>query len=186
MLGANGLAGVIAYTATTVAEVDLREYLLFSTSCDGTLATTVTPTTDRMVCNNTLVIALNGASNAIWVPHNTGFDADAIKSQLGIAVSQWDHFMHRMKTLSERKVKGKKSLDYFLRVQCGPQAAHAADIPHARALKKVQSLYEGQGRGAELTSAEGNGLRLAERDDRVRRPRVACPKSSVPPRQCLV
>ncbi len=130
-------------------------YLLFATSCDGTLATTVTPTTVRVVCNNTLAIALSGASNAIRVPHNTSFDADAIKRQLGIAVSQWDAFMHRMKALSERKVKGKAPQDYFLQVLGGPQATHAVDIPQARALKKVQALYEGQGRGAELASAKG-------------------------------
>ena len=34
----------------------------------------------------------------------TTFDAQAVKKQLGIAVSQWDSFMYRMKTLSERKV----------------------------------------------------------------------------------
>ncbi|WP_397457282.1 DUF932 domain-containing protein, partial [Pseudomonas versuta] len=28
-------------------------YLLLATSCDGTLATTATPTTIRVVCNNT-------------------------------------------------------------------------------------------------------------------------------------
>lgn len=33
-------------------------YLLLATSCDGTLATTATPTTVRVVCNNTLTIAL--------------------------------------------------------------------------------------------------------------------------------
>ena len=44
-------------------------YLLLATSCDGTLATTATPTTVRVVCNNTLSIAVNGASQAIKVPH---------------------------------------------------------------------------------------------------------------------
>src|SRR3990167_8361757 len=37
-------------------------YLLLATSCDGTLATTATPTTVRVVCNNTLTIALDGTS----------------------------------------------------------------------------------------------------------------------------
>ncbi|HCF4947163.1 TPA: DUF932 domain-containing protein, partial [Pseudomonas aeruginosa] len=36
-------------------------YLLLATSCDGTLATTATPTTVRVVCNNTLTIAVDGA-----------------------------------------------------------------------------------------------------------------------------
>lgn len=44
-------------------------YLLLATSCDGTLATTATPTTVRVVCNNTLNVALDGAARAIKVPH---------------------------------------------------------------------------------------------------------------------
>ncbi|MET3497084.1 DUF932 domain-containing protein [Variovorax boronicumulans] len=144
-------------------------YLLLATSCDGTLATTVTPTTVRVVCNNTLSIALDGTSNAIRVPHNTRFDADAIKRQLGIAVSQWDNFMHRMKALSERKVKSKEAADYFLQVLCGPHAGEAVrekhgteqpGPPHDRALKKVLALFEGQGRGAELAAAKGTAWGL--------------------------
>jgi phage/plasmid-like protein (TIGR03299 family) len=49
----------------------VKGYILLATSCDGTLATTATPTTIRVVCNNTLTIALNGASSAIKVPHST-------------------------------------------------------------------------------------------------------------------
>ena len=38
----------------------VKGYILLATSCDGSLATTATPTTIRVVCNNTLSIALNG------------------------------------------------------------------------------------------------------------------------------
>jgi phage/plasmid-like protein (TIGR03299 family) len=96
----------------------VQGYLLLATSCDGTLATTATPTTVRVVCNNTLTIAVNGAVSAIKVPHNTRFDAQAVKQQLGIAVSQWDGFMYRMRTLAERKVKSHEAMAYFLRVLC--------------------------------------------------------------------
>jgi phage/plasmid-like protein (TIGR03299 family) len=96
----------------------VKGYLLLATSCDGTLATTATPTTVRVVCNNTLSIALNGATSAIKVPHSTSFDAQAGQAQLGIAVSQWDSFMYRMKTLSERKVKSHEAMNYFLKVLC--------------------------------------------------------------------
>ncbi len=90
-------------------------YLLLATSCDGTLATTATPTTIRVVCNNTLTIAVNGATQAIKVPHNTRFDPQAIKKQLGIAVSHWDGFMYRMRTLAERKVNSHEAMNYFLK-----------------------------------------------------------------------
>ena len=137
-------------------------YLLLATSCDGSLATTATPTTIRVVCNNTLTVALNGASSAIKVPHSTSFDAQAVKKQLGIAVSQWDSFMYSMKTLSERKVKNHEAMNYFLKVLCqtDSQTDKAAVLTNERALKKVQSMYEGQGHGAELASASGTAWGL--------------------------
>ena len=140
----------------------VKGYLLLATSRDGSLATTATPTTIRVVCNNTLTIALNGASSAIKVPHSTSFDAQAVKKQLGIAVSQWDSFMYRMKTLSERKVKNHEAMNYFLKVLCqsDSQIDQAAVLTNERALKKVQFLYEGQGRGAELASASGTAWGL--------------------------
>ena len=58
----------------------VHSYLLLATSCDGTLATMAIPTSVRVVCNNTLAIALQGASaGAIKVPHSTHFDAQAVK-----------------------------------------------------------------------------------------------------------
>ena len=140
----------------------VKGYLLLATSCDGTLATTATPTTVRVVCNNTLTIALNGASSAIKVPHSTSFDAQQVKKQLGIAVSQWDSFMYRMKTLSERKVKSHEAMNYFLKVLCltDQHVDPAQGLINERALKKVQAMYEGQGHGSELASASGTAWGL--------------------------
>ena len=140
----------------------VKGYILLATSCDGTLATTATPTTVRVVCNNTLSVALQGASSAIKVPHSTSFDAQLVKRQLGIAVSQWDSFMYRMKTLSERKVKSHESQHYFLKVLCQTdnRADPAMGLMNERALKKVQSLYDGQGKGSDLASAQGTAWGL--------------------------
>lgn len=140
----------------------VKGYLLLATSCDGTLATTATPTTIRVVCNNTLAIALNGASSAIKVAHRTSFDALAVKKQLGFAVSQWDSFMYRMKTLSERKVKSHEAMNYFLKVICQSeiQGDSSPGLNNERALKKVQALFDGTGRGAELAAAKGTAWGL--------------------------
>ena len=140
----------------------VKGYLLLATSCDGTLATTATPTTIRVVCNNTLSVALNGATSAIKVPHRTSFDAQAVKKQLGVAVAQWDSFMYRMRTLSERKVKSHEAMNYFLRVLCNSDTAQDSGrgLTNERALKKVQAMYEGHGRGAELDAAKGTAWGL--------------------------
>jgi len=137
-------------------------YLLLATSCDGTLATTATPTTVRVVCNNTLTIALDGMTRAIKVPHNTRFDPKAVKKQLGIAVSQWDEFMYRMRALAERKVQWHEAMGFFMNVLCevSPNSQLPEVLPNERALRKVQALYEGRGRGSKLASAQGTAWGL--------------------------
>lgn len=140
----------------------VKGYILLATSCDGTLATTATPTTIRVVCQNTLAVALNGASSAIKVPHSTSFDPQAVKKQLGIAVSNWDSFMYRMKTLSERKVKSHEAMNYFLKVLCNTDSHvdPAQGLMNERALKTVQALYDGKGQGSDLASASGTAWGL--------------------------
>ncbi|MEB0121598.1 DUF932 domain-containing protein [Pseudomonas sp. CCI1.2] len=137
-------------------------YLLLATSCDGTLATTATPTTIRVVCNNTLTIAVNGASQAIKVPHSTRFDPRAVKQQLGITVSQWDDFMYRMRTLAARPVKDQEARDYLRSVLCEVQTGNPerSGLSNERALTKVLSMYDGDGRGAELEAAKGTAWGL--------------------------
>ena len=143
----------------------VHSYLLLATSCDGTLATMAIPTSVRVVCNNTLAIALQGANagtgaGSIKVPHSTSFDAQAVKRQLGIAVGQWESFMYRMKTLAERKVKTHEAMNYFLKVICQTDqqgeggGSGVPGLANERALKKVQTLFEGHGRGAELQAAK--------------------------------
>ena len=150
-------------------------YLLLATSCDGSLATVAMPTTVRVVCNNTLSIAVNNSENAVKVSHRSVFDADAVKQRLGVAVSHWDQFMYEMKVLSERKVSTKEANAYFetLLTQTTPQSSETTPsglrllkpsttpiIPNERAYKKLQAMYGGQGRGAELTAAKNTAWGL--------------------------
>ncbi len=131
-------------------------YLLLATSCDGTLATMATPTTVRVVCNNTLAVALKGANNAVKVPHSTTFDPMAVKKQLGIATSQWGAFLYRIQSMANRKVKASEASTYFENVLNLPTHRPPAAAPaNGRALKRMQALFDGQGRGAELSTAKG-------------------------------
>lgn len=137
----------------------LNGYLLLATACDGTLATTAQFTSIRVVCNNTLAVALANGSGAVKVPHSTSFDPQAVKKQLGVSVSAWDAFMYRMKTLSERKVKSHEAMNYFLRVFTDP-ATTATGLSNERAMKKVLALYDGEGKGSEFASSKGTAFGL--------------------------
>lgn len=134
----------------------VKGYLLLATSCDGTLATVAMPTTVRVVCNNTLSMAFRDGVDAVKVPHSRAFDAQTVKCQLGVAVGQWDSFMYRMKTLAERKIKAHEAMNYFLKVICNTDqnADPTIGLTNERALKKVQTLYDGHGRGAEMHAAK--------------------------------
>jgi phage/plasmid-like protein (TIGR03299 family) len=137
-------------------------YLLLATACDGTLATTAAFVSVRVVCNNTLQIALGDSTDAVKVGHRSQFDAQAVKRRLGIAVSNWDGFMVRMKALSERKVSDSVAEKFFQRVLTYPGGrANTPELAtNDRAIRVALSLYAGKGMGATLASASGTAWGL--------------------------
>lgn len=142
-----------------------KGYVLLATACDGTMATTAQFTSIRVVCNNTLAIATADNTGAVKVPHSTVFDAQAVKQQLGISVSGWDEFMYQLKTLSERKVKPREAEAFLQRVFNGHVVAsdepdEGSNIPNAKAMETVLSLYDGKGMGADLASSKGTAFGL--------------------------
>jgi phage/plasmid-like protein (TIGR03299 family) len=150
--------------STTLKGKDrVNGYLLLATACDGTLATTAQFTSVRVVCNNTLAIALGDGAGAIKVPHRSQFDPQAVKRQLGIAISSWDGFMVRMKALGECKVKD-DAAEAFLRRVLTYSVNSVVDgnstIVNDRALKTVQELYTGRGKGSDMASASGTAWGL--------------------------
>ncbi|MFV5380044.1 DUF932 domain-containing protein [Acinetobacter pittii] len=161
-------------------------YILLATACDGTLATTAQFTSIRVVCNNTLAIALKGQSSnpgVVKVPHSTKFDAEKIKQQLGISVRVWDEHMYEMKQLSQRKVTQSEAAAYFdavfnnttmsiaeqddIIIQFYRDVATQAQAnskekpePNAKSMSKAMEMFNGQGRGASLSSAKDTAYGL--------------------------
>ena len=149
-------------SATLKGRDRVNGYLLLSTSCDGSLATTAQFTSVRVVCNNTLAIALGDSTGAIKVPHRSQFDALAVKRQLGIATSSWDGFLARMKALSECKVNDTAAEAFFRRVLTYPATGANTPVPATNdsAGRAVQELFAGRGKGADMASAAGTAWGL--------------------------
>ena len=158
-------------------------YILLATACDGTLATTAQFTSIRVVCNNTLAIALRGQSSSagvVKVPHSTKFDAEKVKQQLGISVRAWDEHMYEMKQLTQRKVSQQEAKAYFDAVfnnstmsisdpeeniiqfyrNVAQQVQEKKPEPNGRAINKALEMFNGQGRGADLSSAKDTAYGL--------------------------
>jgi len=135
-------------------------YLLLATACDGTLATTAQFTSVRVVCNNTLQIALGESNGAIKVPHRSHFDADAIKRQLGITVSAWDGFVVRMRALCECPLDPDAAEGLLRRVLTYQGADNRPHVVNEQAMATVRALYEGGGRGALTVSSRNTAWGL--------------------------
>ncbi|MDH2626042.1 DUF932 domain-containing protein [Acinetobacter baumannii] len=160
-------------------------YILLATACDGTLATTAQFTSVRVVCNNTLSIAIRGQNSGegvVKVPHSTKFDAEKIKQQLGISIKTWDEHTYEMKQLSQRKVTQQEAVAYFdavfnnttmsatdqeesiiqyyLKAASMDKKSNSKSEPNGRAMSKAMEMFNGQGRGAELSSAKDTAYGL--------------------------
>jgi phage/plasmid-like protein (TIGR03299 family) len=117
----------------------------------------------------------------VKVPHSTKFDAEKVKQQLGISVRAWDDHMYEMKQLSQRKVSHQEAKAYFDAVfnnstmsiadpeeniiQFYRQVASNAQTqnktePNGRAMSKTLEMFNGQGRGAMLSSAKDTAYGL--------------------------
>lgn len=137
----------------------IKGYLLLATSCDGTLATTAQFTSVRVVCNNTLQVAVAHPGGAVKVPHSTQFDPALVKQSLGIGVTAWDAFMGDVKRLAARPVDQYEASRFLIEV-FGNADQLMEEQPNQKALQTVRSLFEGKGRGSELASAQGTAWGL--------------------------
>ena len=130
----------------------------------------------------------NSSAGVVKVPHSTKFDAEKIKQQLGISVRAWEDHMYEMKQLSQRKVTQTEAAAYFdavfnntslsvpeqedgiiqfyrnvaMQAQSNNPATKADNKtePNGRAMSKVMTMFNGQGRGAELSSVKDTAYGL--------------------------
>lgn len=137
----------------------VKAYLLLATSCDGTLATTAQFTSVRVVCNNTLQMAVGESKGAVRVPHSTSFDPKQVKQALGLGISAWDEFMGSMKQLTERKTNKFEAMNFLVEV-LGDPSLPLQEQPNQKALQTVYALYSGEGKGSTMASASGTAWGL--------------------------
>lgn len=127
----------------------MKAYLLLATSCDGTLCTTAQFTSVRVVCNNTLQMAVADSTGAVKVPHSMQFDPKVVKEALGIGLSGWDSFIGNLKQLAQRPVSSVEATQYFSDV-LDEQVLEMDGTPASRAMQQVTALYSGAGMGSLL------------------------------------
>lgn len=134
-------------------------YLLLATSFDGGLATTAKFTAVRVVCHNTLTIAVNRdeGERTVRTTHNAMFDATLVKQRMGLIRSAWDQFMEEARVLSNKKLSD-AAVDKVLRDLVEPTLGPKADgtrqdtdgVRNSKAYRAVMELFNGKAIGSDL------------------------------------
>lgn len=105
----------------------IKSHLLFVTSVDGTLATCAKFVSTRVVCNNTMQIAMreNAARESIKTvvrkTHKSIWDNTQAHIDLGLLETSFTVFLNDLKTLSERKMSDKEVKDFFKKTFFDPE-----------------------------------------------------------------
>lgn len=140
-------------------------YLLLNTGADGTTATSARFTTVRVVCNNTLSMALSEkAKHCVTVTHRTTFNPESVKDRLGIARGQFLKFVTTMRELSKVPVSASRA-DILTTNLFTPEIAHAESSKQrqeltdktreTRGYRQVMDLFGGKAIGSNLAGAQG-------------------------------
>lgn len=145
----------------------VRGNMLFATSLDGSLATIVGMTAIRVVCANTIRVALNGIKNdkrkgvgdSVTVSHRSIFDADAVKAQLGVAHQSFDAFMSQAREMAETPI-GQDEAREVLRSIFGQPTVKNVDAESAPSIPvpSAEQMAEGQSDFARLMGVDKLGV----------------------------
>ena len=144
-------------------------YLLLATSFDKSSPTLVTPTTVRVVCKNTLAMAVQEEAKKVFrsvrVVHRTAFDANAVRSDLGLHMaSSFERFMANSKALASKQVNHatfEQFMQNLLATTVDGKLVPLAieEAREHRTYEKVQRLFE-MGIGADIPAVRGTGWGL--------------------------
>lgn len=99
----------------------IKEHLLLSTACDGSMATTAKYVRTRVVCNNTIQAALGERGIAVRVEHRSKFNDKAVKKELGLLEDSWAEFAEQVNKLSKVSVGMEDAMNYFIALFGNPE-----------------------------------------------------------------
>lgn len=96
---------------------EIEGYLLFSNPHQYGKAIDIRFVAERVVCHNTLTIALAERSrNMVKVNHRRTFDEEAVKKMMNITSINLHKFEEQAQFLTTKKIKGDDIVEYFNRV----------------------------------------------------------------------
>jgi phage/plasmid-like protein (TIGR03299 family) len=130
-------------SAMLQAQDELRSYVLLATSYDTSLATTAMFTSVRVVCQNTLNMALGDAADAIKIGHHEQFNPTEVKARLGLSHEAFVSFTSAAEALTHIKLDAEAAEKFFKTVmQVKADPTPAQELRQQTAVNTAQTLLE--------------------------------------------
>ncbi|MDR3502997.1 MAG: DUF932 domain-containing protein [Legionella sp.] len=120
----------------------VEAYLLFTNPHKFGQSIDIRFTPTRVVCNNTLTLALNSkAANQVRVTHRSKFDSEKVKEVLGVSHKKLEAYKETAAFLGRKRYNGQSIIDYFNQMFPVAGEAKNKDISKnaARALELVDT-----------------------------------------------
>jgi len=118
----------------------IESYLLFSNFHKYGYSTDVRFTPTRVVCNNTLSMALGStAERMVKVSHRQVFDPDNVKQLLGVADERLEYYKETAQFLGSKKAKDEDIVEYFTRIF--PVSSASSKELSNKASKAIELLH---------------------------------------------
>lgn len=148
-----------------MGEDEVAPYLLIATACDGSMATCAHFTSVRVVCNNTLRMAIGpgGKSARVRVPHNAVFDAESVRDELGVVDDLWSNFERVSSRLAKVKISRDEAIDFIaeqLKMNMSEFVNREEAMEGSLALRNIIRLFDGDARGANFKSSKNTAWGL--------------------------
>ena len=127
-------------------------FLLLSTSCDRTLSTTARFTSVRVVCNNTLQMAMEDNSHCVKFTHMQHFNVGAAQDKLIKGVESFGSFIKMAQYMQQQQMDSNAANRFLVNlVSTFTQVdGEGYDITQNRTYAKILRLFDGEAKGANL------------------------------------
>lgn len=144
-MASNGEGGAVDRRTHGGKNDEVRSNLLLATSLDGSMKTTAMLTAVRVVCANTLALALrdgDGDQTAIKVSHRSHFNPQEIKDSLGVARQSFEYFMQQAREMADTPIRLDEALVALRGIFGQPIPARAKEDtgPHLAWMGKLSEL----------------------------------------------
>ena len=132
----------------------VKAHLMLATACDGSMSTVAKYVATRIVCNNTLSIAMReGTKGQVKTRHNAEFSGTSVKAELGILTESWKVMEEEIKGLSKLKLAEGEAQALLLRVM-GDASKPIDKQPNPQNIANILELYNNKAIGSDMKSAD--------------------------------